>query len=251
MNELFSLEGRTAVVTGASRGIGNGIAEQLRSAGVNVIGVSTSRSATDLHSDRQVNIAADLSQRDQVRQLPTACHEVIAEQGWEPVSILINNAGIIRRSDALDFSEDDWDEVLEVDLTAAFLLAQAFAREMVSRGMGSIVFTASLLSFQGGIRVPAYTAAKSAIRGLVGALANEWAPHGVNVNGVAPGYIVTDNTEALRNDPERFQQILERIPAGRWGTPEDLVGAVHFLCSPAARYIHGQVLAVDGGWLTR
>jgi len=220
--DLFRLDGKTAIVTGASRGLGAGMAAALENAGAKVVRLSF-RSKVDGLLDR----AGD-------------------------ADILVNNAGIIRRADLLDYSDDDWDAVIEVNLRAIFSLSRDFARRLVARGAGgSIINIASMLSFQGGIRVAAYTAAKSGLLGLTRAMANELAPRGINVNAIAPGYMVTDNTEALRNDPRRSAEILARIPAGRWGTPADLAGAVVFLASPAAAYVHGAVLAVDGGWLAR
>jgi len=251
MNSLFDIAGRTAVVTGSSRGIGKAICEELLQAGVNVIGISRSQHEVQTHTGNHLQVSADLSRREEVRALPSVCRDLAMKRDWDPISILVNNAGIIRRADAVDYPEIDWDDVVETDLTAPFLLAQAFAPSMISHRQGAIIFVASLLSFQGGIRVPAYTAAKSGLRGVVSALANEWASFGVNVNGIAPGYIATDNTRALREDDVRYHEILNRIPAARWGDPSDLVGAVHFLCSPAAKYVHGHILAVDGGWLGR
>lgn len=251
MSDLFDISGRTAVVTGASRGIGAALGKGLLDAGVNVIGVSTSHHDVPKSPGNYLHVVADLSKREEIRDLPGKCELLASERGWSPISLLINNAGIIRRADAIDYPESDWDLVLETDLTGPFLLAQAFAPAMLAHRHGSIIFIASLLSFQGGIRVPAYTAAKSGLRGIVAALANEWAGFGVNVNGIAPGYIATDNTQALREDAARYAEILNRIPAGRWGFPQDLVGAALFLSSPAAAYIHGHILTVDGGWLGR
>jgi 2-deoxy-D-gluconate 3-dehydrogenase len=217
--DLFRLDGKTAIVTGASRGLGAAMAGALEQAGAKVV---------------------RLSFRSKVpSSLPDA-------------DILVNNAGIIRRADFLDYSDDDWDAVIEVNLRAVFALSRDFARRLVARGSGGrIINIASMLSFQGGIRVAAYTAAKSGLLGLTRAMANELAPRGINVNAIAPGYMATDNTEALRNDPKRSAEILSRIPAGRWGEPADLAGAVVFLASPASAYVHGAVIAVDGGWLAR
>ena len=174
------------------------------------------------------------------------------EQQFGTADILINNAGIIRRADALEFTEKDWDDVLDVNLKSLFFLSQAFARACINRqGRGKIINIASMLSFQGGIRVPSYTASKSGVLGLTRLMANEWAHLGINVNAIAPGYMATNNTEALRNDPERSKEILKRIPAGQWGAPEDLAGAAVFLASNASNYVHGHTLAVDGGWLAR
>jgi 2-deoxy-D-gluconate 3-dehydrogenase len=250
----FDLSGQVAVVTGARRGIGAGIAEALAVAGADVIGVSASmedsgspvQKAVESHARTFTPYRADLSNRDDVTRLT---EQITANHGT--VDILVNNAGDIRRSPAVSYSDEDWDHILQVDLTAQFVLARNLGRRMVDRGRGKIIFTASLLSFQGGINIVAYTAAKSAVAGIVKALANEWAPHGVNVNAVAPGYITTDNTAPLRADPDRFKAISDRIPAGRWGTAADIGGAVAFLASRAADYVHGVTLPVDGGWLGR
>jgi len=250
----FSIEGRLAVVTGARRGIGLAIADALAEAGADIVGVSGSMEADGGEARKRVEgrgrrfwpIAADLSDRAAVRSLLDRLAELD-----RPVDILVNNAGTIRRSPAAQHPLSDWEHVLEVNLTAQFLLAQALGAGMVARGYGKIVFTASMLTFQGGINVIGYAASKHGIAGITKAFANEWAAHGVNVNAVAPGYIATDNTQALRDDQDRSRAILERIPAGRWGRPEDIAGAVVFLCSPASDYVNGTVLAVDGGWLAR
>jgi len=231
--ELFSLDGKTALVTGGTRGIGAAITEGLAGAGARVITVARSEGAT---------IKADLSR-------PGEALRVIAEAG--PIDILVNNAGLARRAPVLDFTEEDWDAVMQVHLKAVFQLSQAAARGMKERGWGRIVNVASLLSFQGGITVPAYAAAKGGVAQLTKAFANELAPFGVNVNAIAPGYVATELTTALQNDPTRNRQILERIPAGRWGNPKDLVGAVVFLSSPACAYVQGHILVVDGGWMSR
>lgn len=250
----FSLEGRLALVTGARRGIGLAISEALAAAGADVIGVSAAMEAHGGMPGSRVEalgrrfwaVRADLSRREAVGGVLDRVREL-----GRPVDILVNNAGTIHRAPAAEHSLDAWDKVMEVNLSAPFMLAQALGAEMAARGAGKIIFTASLLSFQGGISVAAYTASKHAIAGVTKALANEWAPSGVNVNAVAPGYIETDNTRALREDPIRARAILERIPAGRWGQPEDIAGAVVFLASPASDYVNGTVLAVDGGWLGR
>lgn len=246
----FDLSGRTAVVTGASRGIGHGMARALAAAGADIIGVSANIHASDVgdaveaHGRRFTAIAADLADRDDVLRLAGQLAELAPD-------ILVNNAGTIERAPAREHPLELWDRVLEVNLSSQFALTQAVAAPMLDRGYGKVIFTASLLSFQGGINVPGYTAAKSGIAGLTKALANEWAPLGVNVNAIAPGYIATDNTQALRDDATRSRAILDRIPAGRWGRPEDLGGAVVFLASAASDYVSGTVLAVDGGWLGR
>ncbi len=238
----FSLEGMTALVTGANAGIGQAIAAAMGRAGAHVIcagrsscdqTVASIASAEALHLD-----FAD----------PMAARDVFADR---PVDILVNNAGIIRREDSVDFSEADWDAVMDVNLKAVFFTSQAFARAALPRGKGRIINIASLLSFQGGIRVPSYTASKHGVAGLTKILANEWAARGLNVNAIAPGYIETNNTEALRADPVRNRAILDRIPAGRWGRPEDIAEAAVFLAAPASGYINGAVLNVDGGWLAR
>jgi 2-deoxy-D-gluconate 3-dehydrogenase len=250
----FDLTGRLAVVTGCRRGIGLAMAEALAAAGADIIGVSASLESEGSAAAERVTALGrsftpyrvDLSDRSATTGLVAALAATA-----RPVDILVNNAGTIRRAPALDHGDGDWDEVLEVDLSAPFVLARGIGRGMVERGRGKVIFTASMLSFQGGVNVVGYAAAKSAIAGLTRALANEWAGHGVNVNAIAPGYIATDNTRALRDQPERNRAILERIPAGRWGSPEDLAGATVFLASEAASYVNGTVLAVDGGWLSR
>ncbi|MFI5835827.1 SDR family oxidoreductase [Micromonospora sp. NPDC051300] len=251
---MFDLTGRLAVVTGCRRGIGLAMAEALAGAGADVIGVSATLEREGSEVARRVEARGrtftpyrvDLADRPAVAELAAAL-----SGGPRPVDILVNNAGTIRRSPAAEHPDADWDEVVQVDLTAPFVLAREVGRRMVARGSGKIIFTASMLSFQGGINVVGYAAAKSAIAGVTRALANEWAGRGVNVNAVAPGYIATDNTRALREQADRNRAILERIPAGRWGRPEDLAGATVFLASDAAAYVHGTVLVVDGGWLGR
>jgi 2-deoxy-D-gluconate 3-dehydrogenase len=228
----FDLTGKTALVTGARRGIGRAVAAALADAGAEVIGVSASGG----------DFACDFGDRDAVHALVERLPEL---------DILVLNAGTIERRPAAEHCDELWDRVLAVNLTAPFVLARELGRRMVERGRGKIIFTASLLSFQGGITVPGYAASKGGIAQLAKALANEWAPYGVNVNAVAPGYIATDNTQALRDDAERSRQIVERIPAGRWGQPEDVAGAYVFLASSASDYVNGVVLPVDGGWLAR
>ncbi|MGW0843364.1 SDR family oxidoreductase [Streptomyces sp. NPDC002787] len=250
----FDLTGRLAVVTGARRGIGRAMARALAEAGADVIGVSASLEETGSDVEKDVvaagrafeGIRTDLADPDAVRALGA---DLAARE--RPVDILVNNAGTIRRAPAAEHTDTDWDLVLQVNLTAQFALSRAVGAAMVARGRGKIIFTASLLSFQGGITVPGYTAAKHGIAGLTKALANEWAPRGVNVNAIAPGYIATDNTQALRDDPVRSKAILDRIPAGHWGSADDLAGATVFLASDASAYVHGAVLPVDGGWLGR
>ncbi|MER7674248.1 SDR family oxidoreductase [Kitasatospora sp. NPDC096128] len=250
----FDLTGRLAVVTGARRGIGRAMARALAEAGADVIGVSANLEESDSEVEKDVLAAgrsfeavrADFADPDAVRALGA---DLAGRE--RPVDILVNNAGTIRRAPAAEHPDADWDLVLQVNLSAQFALSRAVGAAMVARGQGKIIFTASLLSFQGGITVPGYTAAKHGIAGLTKALANEWARFGVNVNAIAPGYIATDNTQALQDDPVRSTAILERIPAGRWGRAEDLAGATVFLASDAAGYVHGTVLPVDGGWLGR
>jgi 2-dehydro-3-deoxy-D-gluconate 5-dehydrogenase len=248
VSDPFRLDGRRALVTGANTGIGQAIALGLARAGAHV--VAAARSSLD---ETMGLIAAEgLAGESFVLALddPASAAARLAEAGG--IDILVNNAGIIRRADAVDFTEADWDAVIDVNLKAVFFLSQAFARAAFARGTGgAIVNIASLLSFQGGIRVPSYTAAKHGVAGLTKLLANEWAAKGINVNAVAPGYIETNNTEALRADVERNRAILDRIPAGRWGEASDIAGAAVFLASPAAKYVHGTVLPVDGGWLAR
>jgi len=239
----FSLAGKTALVTGANTGIGQAIAIAMGRAGAKVI-CAGRRSCAET-----VSQIADASELILDFADPMAARDVFAQHH---VDILVNNAGIIKRNDAVDFTEADWDDVIDVNLKAVFFTSQAFARAVLERkGKGSIVTIASLLSFQGGIRVVSYTAAKHGVAGMTKTLANEWAAKGINVNAIAPGYIATNNTEALRDDPDRNQAILDRIPAGRWGEPGDVGEAAVFLASPAAKYIHGAVLSVDGGWLGR
>jgi 2-deoxy-D-gluconate 3-dehydrogenase len=250
----FRLDGKIALVTGCSRGIGKAMAISLAAAGADIIGVSASLESSGSAVERDVlaqgrkfkGFACDFSNRKSVYDL------VARLKGESPqIDILVNNAGTIRRKPAAEHPDEYWDTVIEVNLNAQFVLSREIGREMLSRGHGKIVFTASMLTFQGGVTVPGYAASKGAIGSLTKALANEWAGRGVNVNAIAPGYIATDNTAALQADPERNKAILSRIPAGRWGTPDDLVGALIFLCSPASDYVHGTILTVDGGWLGR
>ncbi len=249
----FRLDGAVALVTGASAGLGAAMAVALAEAGADVVVHGNTRSPSETCARieqigrRAAAVTGDLSDRAVSGRLVS---DVIS--GLGRLDILVNNAGTIRRAPAEKFSDDDWDHVLEVDLTSAFRLARAAGTHMLESGRGGrIVNIVSVLSFQGGVTVPAYAAAKGGLAQLTKALANEWAVKGINVNAVAPGYIETDATTALRGDPVRHRQILDRIPAGRWGQPDDVAGAVVFLASPAARYVHGHILAVDGGWLGR
>ena len=250
--DAFRLYGKTALVTGASAGLGAAMAVALAEAGANVACHGNTRSSEEtvaaiLNLGREaVAVIGDLSRKD--------APQLIFEQTlrkFDRVDILVNNAGTIRRSPAIDFSEEDWTTVLDVNLTSVFRLSQLAGRRMIEAGGGKIINIASLLSFQGGVTVPAYAASKGGVAQLTKALANEWARFGVNVNAIAPGYMQTDNTTALRQDETRNRQILERIPAGRWGEPADLAGAAVFLASPASDYLHGHILTVDGGWLAR
>lgn len=251
--DYFKLEAKVALVTGSAAGIGRAIAVALGEAGANVAchcrnmgdANDTTEEIRDL-GGRAIEVAGDMADKDAPKRV---VGEVVNVFGR--IDILINNAGMIRRSPAVEYSDEDWQTVIEVDLSSVFRLSQAAGRRMIEQGGGKIVNIASLLSFQGGINIPAYTAAKSGVAGLTKALANEWARHKINVNAIAPGYIATDNTAALRADETRDRQILERIPAGRWGEPEDLAGAAVFLASPASDYIHGHILVVDGGWMGR
>lgn len=252
MSDLFDLTGTTAVVTGARRGIGYAMAVALAGAGADIIGVSASQPASGSDIERAVTatgrrfegIACDFADVDAV----DALGRTLAERR---VDILVNNAGTIERAPAAEHPQQLWDRVIQINLSSQFRLTQAVARQMLERRRGKVIFTASLLSFQGGINVPGYAAAKSGIAGLTKALSNEWSSHGVNVNAIAPGYIATDNTEALRADIDRSRSILERIPAGRWGEASDLAGATVFLAAPASDYVSGITLPVDGGWLGR
>ncbi len=248
----FDLTGKVALVTGCNTGLGQGMALGLAEAGCDIIGVNR-RAATDTQSQvealgrRFCHIEADLINSANV---PQVVEQAVAAFGR--IDILVNNAGIIRREDALTFSEQDWDDVMNINSKTVFFLSQAVARQFIRQGHGGrIINIASMLSYQGGIRVPSYTASKSAIMGLTRLMANEWAKHNINVNAIAPGYMATNNTEPLRNDESRSQEILGRIPAERWGTPEDMKGPVVFLASAAADYVNGYTIAVDGGWLAR
>lgn len=252
--DQFRLEGKTALITGCRRGIGRAFAQGLAEAGADIIGVSANLEAAGSEVEKDIaargrkfkGYACDFSNRKAVY----AFIEKV-KKDFPRVDILVNNAGTILRKPAAEHPDELWDKVIEINLNTQFVLAREFGKEMVARGKGKIVFTASLLSFQGGITVPGYAASKGAIATLTMALANEWAGKGVNVNAIAPGYVTTDNTAALRADKARSEQILARIPAGRWGMPEDLKGAVVFLCSEAANYVNGAILTIDGGWMGR
>ena len=251
--ELFSLEGRRALVTGASRGLGRAMAEALAAAGADVVCASTraedaavTAAAVRATGRMAWPLGADLSSRDGALALAEA-----AEDAAGQVDILVNNAGTIRRRPAAEHSLDDWDLVLRTNLDSAFVLSQRLGRGMIARGAGKIINVASLLTFSGGINVPGYTASKHAIAGLTKALANEWSRHNVQVNAIAPGYMRTDNTAALQADQQRHAEITARIPAGRWGEPQDMAGAAVFLASRASDYVTGHVLVVDGGWMAR
>jgi 2-deoxy-D-gluconate 3-dehydrogenase len=252
MSDLFSLEGQAALVTGANTGLGQAIAVGLARAGADIVAVG--RSAPD----ETAKMVADVGRKLHAISADLGSTEPIARVVFEAyaaagrLDILVNNAGIIRRADSVDFTEDDWDAVMDTNLKTAFFLSQAVAKRWVGAGRGGkIIQVASMLSFQGGVRVPSYTASKSGLAGLTKALANEWAAKGINVNAIAPGYFVSNNTEALRADETRSRQIMERIPAGRWGQPEDLAGVAVFLASKASDYMHGAIVPVDGGWLAR
>ncbi|MEN0002988.1 MAG: SDR family NAD(P)-dependent oxidoreductase [Bacteroidota bacterium] len=254
VQHFFSLENKTALVTGCKRGIGKAMAVGLAEAGANIIGVSATLEKSGSAVEQAVletgqsftAYACDFSDR---KALYAFIEEV--KQKHAPIDILVNNAGTIMRKPAAEHPDDYWDKVIEVNLNAQFILSRAFGGAMLERGAGKIIFTASLLTFQGGITVPGYAASKGGVGQLTKALANEWASSGVQVNAIAPGYIRTDNTQALQDNPERSKSILSRIPAGRWGKAEDLVGATIFLASSASDYVNGHILAVDGGWLAR
>lgn len=252
--ELFNLAGKTALVTGCNKGIGKAMAIGLAEAGADIIGVSANMPLTGSGVANEVTATGrsfkayqcDFSDR---QALHTFIKKVTAENSR--IDILVNNAGMIMRNPAAEHSDEFWDKVISVNLDAQFILTREIGKKMIAQGGGKIIFTASLLSFQGGINVPGYAASKGAIASLIKAFANEWASKGINVNGIAPGYIATDNTEALRNDPERSQSILSRIPANRWGQPEDFKGVTVFLASTASDYMNGSIVTVDGGWMGR
>lgn len=252
--DFFRLDGKTALVTGCRRGIGKAMAVALAEAGADIIGVSASLEAEGSEVEDEIKglgrqfkgYACDIGDR-------AALYRFIERVNLEhrTIDILINNAGLVLRKPAADYPDDYWDKILEINLSAQFILSREIGKGMIERGAGKIIFTASLLTFQGGINVPAYSASKGGIGQLTRALANEWASRGIQVNAIAPGYIITDATDALQNDPDRYQAILERIPAGRWGETDDLKGAVVFLASPASNYVNGEILTVDGGWMGR
>jgi 2-deoxy-D-gluconate 3-dehydrogenase len=252
--DQFKLDGQTALVTGCKRGIGKAMAIALAEAGADIMGVSATLETEGSEIEQAVTTlgrsfkgyACDFGDRPALYRFITQ-----VKNDFPQIDILINNAGTIIRKPAAEHPDEDWDNVIEVNLSAQFILAREIGKEMIARGRGKIIFTASLLTFQGGILVPGYAASKAGVGQLTMALANEWAGQGVNVNAIAPGYISTDNTEALRNDPDRSQAILARIPAGRWGEPEDFSGPAVFLASKASDYMHGTVVLVDGGWMGR
>jgi 2-deoxy-D-gluconate 3-dehydrogenase len=252
--DQFKLDGKTALVTGCSRGIGRSFAVALAEAGADIVGVSATLPTSDSDVEKDVLAAG---RRFQAFQCDfgdrAALYDFIAHVKSEasPIDVLVNNAGTIQRAPAAEHPDDYWDRILEVNLNAQFILAREFGKDMLERGYGKVIFTASLLTFQGGITVPSYSASKGGLGQLTKALANEWAAKGVHVNAIAPGYIATDNTAALREDPVRNEQILARIPAGRWGKADDLAGAVVFLASAASDYVDGEILTVDGGWMGR
>jgi 2-deoxy-D-gluconate 3-dehydrogenase len=251
MNSLFDLSGKAALVTGASTGLGMGMTLGLAAAGADILLVDYVDSEPVAEQVRTlgrrgVAVRADLMKSESIK--------IVIDEGLKQfgkIDILVNNAGIIRRTPAIDFSEKDWDDVMQINSKTVFFLAQAAARDMMKRSCGKIINIASLLAFQGGIFVPSYSASKGAVAQITKAMANEWARFGINANAIAPGYMATNNTKALREDPERSKSILDRIPAGRWGTPEDVQGAAVFLASRASDYINGHVLVVDGGWMAR
>ena len=253
LQSLFSLSGKTALVTGCDRGIGKAYAIALAEAGADIIGASR----TLVAGSGTENEIEKLGRKFKPYQVDLSNREALygfiqkVKEENNSIDILVNNAGTILRKPVAEHPDEYWDKVIEVNLNAQFILTREFGKEMIEKGSGKIVFTCSMLSYQGGINVPGYTASKSALAGLIKAFANEWAGSGVNVNGIAPGYIATDNTQALRDDVERNKSILDRIPAKRWGEPADLKGAIIFLCSEAAAYVNGTILNVDGGWMSR
>lgn len=252
MLEKFNLSGKVAIVTGCNTGLGQGMALGLAAAGCDIVGVNLSDASETAEKitalgRRFINLPANLMEQDQITSLVEKAVEAFGK-----IDILVNNAGIIRRQDAIEFSEKDWDDVININLKSVFFFSQAVAKQFIKQQSGGkIINIASMLSFQGGIRVPSYTASKSGVMGITRLMANEWAKYNINVNAIAPGYMATDNTSALRSDETRSKEILERIPAGRWGLPEDVAGPCVFLASAASDYINGYTIAVDGGWLAR
>ncbi|MFS7384876.1 2-dehydro-3-deoxy-D-gluconate 5-dehydrogenase KduD [Rahnella inusitata] len=248
----FSLKGKVAVVTGCDTGLGQGMAIGLAEAGCDIVGINIVEPTETIERIGAtgrcfLSLTADLSD---TKVIPALLERAVAEMGH--LDILVNNAGIIRREDAIEFSEKNWDDVMNLNIKSVFFMSQGVAKQFIAQGTGGkIINIASMLSYQGGIRVPSYTASKSAVMGVTRLLANEWAKHGINVNAIAPGYMATNNTQQLRADEARSEEILSRIPAGRWGTPSDVMGPVVFLSSPASDYINGYTIAVDGGWLAR
>ncbi|MDW6019961.1 2-dehydro-3-deoxy-D-gluconate 5-dehydrogenase KduD [Vibrio plantisponsor] len=250
--DSFDVKGKVAIVTGCDTGLGQGMALGLAQAGCDIVGVNIVEPTETIElikatGQKFIDIRANLMKLDDI---PSIVNRAVEECGR--IDILVNNAGIIRRNDAIDFSEQDWDDVMNINIKSVFFMSQAVAKQFMAQGNGGkIINIASMLSYQGGIRVPSYTASKSGVMGITRLMANEWAKHNINVNAIAPGYMATNNTAALRADEERNQAILERIPADRWGTPEDLAGPCVFLASKASDYINGYTIAVDGGWLAR
>lgn len=251
--DSFRLDGKTAIVTGCGRGLGQGISLGLAEAGADIFGVGSAPDAAETRSlVEKAGRTFEYCSADLISQEPIATLFDEAARIFGHIDILVNNAGIIRRNDSVDFTEADWDDVININLKTVFFMCQAAARQYIKqKSGGKIINIASMLSYQGGIRVPSYTASKGGVKTLTMLMANEWARHGINANGIAPGYMATDNTEQLRADKERSAAILDRIPAGRWGTPQDVAGAAVFLASPAADYLNGFTIAVDGGWLAR
>lgn len=250
--DKFRLDGKVAIVTGSSTGLGQGFCLAMAEAGAKVVGVDyvPSEKTKEMIESRGGEFLEIIANLLSIEPIP----DIIAgtKERFGRVDILFNNAGIIRREDSIEFSEQNWDDVMNINAKTVFFFAQAVAKEFIAQGSGGkIINTASMLSYQGGIRVPSYTASKSAVKGITMTMANEWAKYGINVNAIAPGYFATNNTQALRADKDRSEAILDRIPAGRWGTPEDLMGAAVFLASSASDYVHGFTVAVDGGWLAR
>jgi len=248
----FDLSGKVAIVTGACQGLGQGMVLGLAEAGADIVGIDIgnmddTKAKVESLGRKFEGLSANLMKVESISEVIEKAVEKFGK-----VDILVNNAGIIRREDAINFSEKDWDDVMDVNVKAVFFMSQAVAKQFIKQETGgNIINIASMLSFQGGIRVPSYTASKSGVMGITRLMANEWAQHNININAIAPGYMATANTENLRNDPDRNKAIVERIPAGEWGTPEDLKGPVVFLASDASKYVNGYTIAVDGGWLAR